>query len=91
MVTPVSATYIAAIMESYTNDAEPQADAVLSVDRTVSYFLVALGIFLGFLLILSTFLQVNRVTTKPSKAASPRFGVAAGSPEIGTIRNSRSR
>lgn len=78
-------------MESYTNDAEPQVDAVLSVDRTVSYFLAAVGIILGFLLILSTFLQVNRVTTKPSKAISPRFGVAAGSPEIGVSPDSQSR
>lgn len=77
-------------MDNYTNDADPQADAVLSVDRTVSYFLIAVGVILGFLLILSTFLQVNRVATKPSKADSPRFGVTPGGPEIGVVPNSKS-
>jgi hypothetical protein len=77
-------------METYTNDAEPQADAVLSVDRTVSNFLAVVGIVIGFALMISTFLQVNRATTNRSKADSRPLGIMPGLPEIGAVSNAKS-
>ena len=68
-------------------DDEVCAAAATSFDRTVSYFLIAVGVGLGFLLMLATFLQISRVTAEPSRDESP-FSQPEQS-ELGTAADSR--
>lgn len=68
-------------MNSDWNSPETEPHDSVAVDRTVTYLFLGLAVIMVFLVMMSTFTHVDRVTTKPSKsgpsAASP------GEPELG--------
>lgn len=53
----------------------------VAVDRTVTYLFAGLAVIMAFLVIMSTFLQVDRFTTKPKKTGPAAMSPAE--PEIG--------
>ncbi len=53
----------------------------LIVDQTVTYMIIAIGVILAFLLMMSTFGQVDRFTAEPSHLAPSSDSLTA--PEIG--------
>ena len=60
-------------------ESEPHDSVV--VDRTVTTIFAGLAVVMAFLVIMSTFLQVDRITTQPSRIAPS--AAAETEPEIG--------
>jgi hypothetical protein len=73
-------------MDPLNNPIDADANDSATVDRTVTYVIVGLIVLMAFALMLSTFAQVNRITSKPTlheaipgEVRLPEIGRSTGS------------